>query len=108
MLTDILATYRLARLITQDAIFTVPRTHLRAKLFSEKPHSLHNLVTCPYCISVHIALWITLYRSLHNKLPKKFTFVVNFLLKALAVSGAVSAFHDALELKPTPNPNGWG
>lgn len=85
---DALAAYRLTRLVTEDSI-TAP---LRERI-ALHPHPaatpLTELVTCPYCTSVHAAFLIGTLRVLapDNKLTRLF-------IRALALSGAVCLYYE--------------
>jgi hypothetical protein len=73
LLVDILAVYRLTRLITEDVITLPIRDRVRNRL------TLHEFLTCPWCVSPWLA---ALLLACQHLAPT----VTNFIALALALS----------------------
>jgi hypothetical protein len=110
LLTAVLATQRLTRLVTTDTI-TEPAREWVFATFGD-PSTKHTarekispsyLASCPHCASVYIATLIAILVTL--PLPPTPRRIVDTALLALALSGAISAAHDAADALPTPG--GW-
>jgi hypothetical protein len=100
LLVDALAVHRIVRLVTEDVI----GAPLRDALARRWPPHEHPLgpgyaATCPYCASVHAALLVALTRAplLRRRAP-----FLRGLVRALALSGAVSLLHEY-----APRGGGW-
>lgn len=98
LVTGGLATYRLTRLITEDEI-TRP---LRERLWEKYPpesSKIGYIPTCEHCSAVYAAAAVTaLATGASHYAPKPVQLVSNVLLATLALSGAVSLYHDHREL----------
>jgi hypothetical protein len=86
LLTDSLATYRISRLITEDEILSDLREWVWKKHTPEDT-KIGYLITCPYCVSVWAGGAAMLLREAS---PRGW----RLLGGALALSGAVSVYHD--------------
>lgn len=85
LLTDVLATARITRLVTEDEI----AQPLRDAMEQSGSEKLEYLATCPYCVSVWAGLLVTL-----KIVPKP-------VRRALALSEAVVAFRAAVDALPS-------
>lgn len=84
---DVLAAYRVTRLIVEDEI-TADLRELVWKRFSPEDTKIGYALTCPHCASVWIA---ALVAAAHAFAPKTTQPAVN----VLALAGAVSLVNDA-------------
>jgi hypothetical protein len=83
--TNVLATARLTRLITEDEL----AEPIRSKLENSGNDKLAYLATCPYCVSVWAGLLVV-----SGLVPRK-------IKQALALSEATVAFRAAVDALPT-------
>lgn len=84
---DVLATYRVTRLIVEDEI-TEPVRDLVWKRFSPEETKIGYLLTCPHCTSVWVAAFVAAARIISPKTTQP-------AVRALALAGAVSLLNDA-------------
>ena len=89
---DALATFRIARLITEDSIFDDVREWVWKKHPPEST-KVGYFLTCPHCVSVWAAGVVAVS---HLPSSRLFTGTVEPLRHALALSGAVSLAHEVL------------
>lgn len=89
-----LSTYRITRLITTDTITEGLRTRLWER-YPPESTKLGYLVTCDHCSAVYAALAVAvLATGTMPTMPKPVQAVSNVALATLALSGAVSLYHD--------------
>ena len=89
-----LATYRLTRLITTDTI-TEPLREMWWRRFPPETSKLGYIPTCDHCSAVYAAAGVTaLAVGATRHAPRQVQFVSNVLIATLALSGAVSLYHD--------------
>lgn len=87
---DALAAYRLTRLIHEDSITYPLRDKLISKSDSSHAHDFFaELVSCPYCVSMHAGAAAAALALLSEKSP-----LARFAKNALALSGAVSIYYE--------------
>lgn len=98
LVTGALATYRITRLMTEDEL-TRP---VREKVWESRPPEssrLGYILTCEHCSAVYAAGAVTaLATGASRYAPRPVQLVSNVLLATLALSGAVSLYHDHYEL----------
>lgn len=80
LLVDALAAHRIVRLVQRDTITARWRDAALSKLYPDH-HPLVELLTCPHCLSVHVALGVGAARSVA---PRWW----GWLARALAISAA--------------------
>jgi hypothetical protein len=83
LITDILATYRLTKLIMDDRITEDFRNLIFEKF--PKDSKLAYLITCPWCVSIWAGATVFTLRKIHPETAD----VVSGLLAASAVTGVV-------------------
>lgn len=95
--TGSLATYRLTRLITSDVI-TEP---LRTRIWNRYPPEstfLGEMISCDHCAGVYAAAAVTMLAvGTMPYMPRPVRSASNVLLATLALSGAVSLYHEHRE-----------
>jgi hypothetical protein len=64
LLTDALTVARIVRFIQQDTLIEVPREWLQGWLVSHSQWKAMELLSCPWCLSVHVAAGWTALRLL--------------------------------------------
>ena len=77
-----LATFRLTRLITKDKILEHLRENIKKNKNNSFIYTIHELVICPWCVSIWAALAVT---GLYFLIPETY-----ILLILLAISGIAS------------------
>lgn len=89
-----LATYRLTRLITRDTL-TEPLRDAFWQRFPPETSRLGFIPTCEHCSAVYAAAAVTVLAvGTMPYVPRPVRTVSNVLLATLALSGAVSLYHD--------------
>ena len=84
-----LATYRATRLIVTDSVWAEARRRLLAKILGQEHRwwraKLHELLQCPYCISVWVAFAVVLAGpQVGEQITPRF---LDVILSTLAVAG---------------------
>ncbi len=93
-----LATYRITRLMTEDEITRPLRERIWDRFPPEKS-KIGYIFTCEHCSAVYAAAAVTALATGASKYaPNPVQLVSNVLLATLALSGAVSLYHDHREL----------
>lgn len=71
-----LATYRLTRLIVKDTLWQETRRKIEFFILGHEPRSwrdkLHELLTCPYCISVWLSAGVVAGADAYTSVPLPF------------------------------------
>lgn len=86
-----LATYRLTRLVTRDAIMA-PVVEKVWKKYPPEKSKVGYLLTCEWCLSIWVASLLQLCRMI---VPTP-TFVVEVVLAASAIAGLLTAHEDRM------------
>ena len=84
-----LATYRLTRLIIRDELLATPRNFFWKKFPPEKS-LLGYLLTCPWCISI----WVALILRISSIINPEVTYAVEIIFALSAIAGLLTAHEE--------------